>query len=604
MSCNGRKPRAADPAMSAATLPHSPGEIDAVTREVVRGWLDTAAEEMQSALIRTAHSMLIAEGRDATAALFDRHGLTIAQAASIPVHLGVMVELGQRVAAKYPSGVAKPGDLYITNDPYDGGTHMPDIAVAAPVFSVSTHVGYALTMAHHRDIGGFLPGSVSLRARDLHAEGLRVPLIRLATGGSINSGILDIIIAASRTPRSMRGDLGAQIAGCRTGEKRLAELFGRWPLTTVESCLQSLQEYSDRLTRQAIAALPRGRASFTDWLDDDGLDATAPPTPITVAVQCRGDEIEFDFSGSAGQVDAAINNVATSTRAIVYYAVRTLTGDAVPNNDGCYRAIHVHLPPDSIVNASYPAPVGSRGVALKRIEDVVLGALARLAPDRMAAAHSGQYTIVGVSGRAASGGEPLVGHFGGPYAGGNGAQPRRDGFDCSDHGATNGTMLTIEDAESRLPLRFNRLKLWTDSGGVGRLRGGLGYEAEVEWLGDEIIATLRRERMRFAPPGLAGGGSSPTCRTTLTSAAGETRELSGKVDIAIRSGDRLSYWTTGGAGREAPTSREAPQVLEDVLDGRVSLKSAREDYGVVVIDDRIDAAATTQLRGRRYGQEC
>jgi N-methylhydantoinase B/oxoprolinase/acetone carboxylase alpha subunit len=570
--------------------------IDPVTREVIRGWLDTAAEEMQAALIKTAHSMLIAEGRDATAALFDRNGRTIAQAASIPVHLGVMVELGRRIAARFPADEALPGDLYVTNDPYGGGTHLPDIAVASPVFHAGSLVGYALTMAHHRDIGGFLPGSVSLRARDLQAEGLRVPLIRLARAGTPCTAVHAIIEAASRTPRSLRGDIGAQVAGCRTGERRLAELFARWPAATIDACVESLLDYSERLTRQAIGALPRGRVTFTDHLDDDGLDPLAPATPITVSVEARGEEIEFDFTGSAPQVAAAINNVAGSTTAIVYYAARTLVGDSVPNNDGCYRPVRVRLPPDSIVNASPPAPVGSRGVALKRIEDVVLGALARLVPARMPAAHSGQYTIVSASGRDTDGGEPLVGHFGGPYAGGNGAQPARDGFDCSDHGATNGTMVTLEDAESRLPLLFHRLQLWTDSGGAGRLRGGLGYEARVEWRGVPITATLRRERMRFVPQGLAGGGAAPPCRTSFAPRGEPPRDLPGKIDVAMSAGDVLHYWTTGGAGREDASTRDPQRVLDDVLDGRVSPERARDSYRVVVTEGRIDHDATRLLR--------
>ncbi len=556
------------------------GGIDPVSREVIRGWLDTAAEEMQSALIKSAHSMLIAEGRDATAALFDEQGRTLAQASSIPVHLGVMVGLGRIIAQRYPAGVAQPGDIYATNDPYAGGTHMPDIAVCVPIFYDGALVGYALTMAHHRDIGGLLPGSVSLKARDIHAEGLRIPLVRLARGGEACEAVWDLIIACSRTPRSLHGDLGAQVAGCRTGERRLGELFKRWSPATVREAVASLMDYSERLTRQAIAALPRGRASFVDHLDDDGLDPDAPPARIEASVEVVGDEIVFDFTGSGPSVAAAINNVAASTTAIVYYAVRTLTGDSVPNNDGCYRPVRIVLPPGSIVAATYPAPVGSRGVALKRIEDVVLGALARLAPERMCAAHSGQYTIVSVAGRDTVRGEPLIGHMGGPYAGGNGAQPQRDGIDCAEHGATNGSMVTLEDSESRMPLRFRKLELWTDSGGAGRWRGGLGYQAEVEWLGGDITATLRRERMKFAPRGLEGGGDAPCCRTELEAPPAAPRPLPGKIDFTMRAGHIVRYWTTGGAGRGAPRERDRSLVVDDVLDGRVSRTAARDIYGV------------------------
>jgi N-methylhydantoinase B len=190
-----------------------------------------------------------------------------------------------------------------------------------------------------------------------------------------------------------------------------------------------------------------------------------------------------------------------------------------------------------------------------------------------------------VAGRDTVRGEPLIGHMGGPYAGGNGAQPRRDGIDCSDHGATNGSMVTIEDSESRLPLRFRKLELWTDSGGAGRFRGGLGYEAEIEWLGGEITATLRRERMKFPPPGLDGGGDAPLCRTTLESPPAPARELPGKIDFPMRAGDIVRYWTTGGAGRGSPRERERARVVDDVLDGRVSPEAARTVYGIDMQED-------------------
>jgi N-methylhydantoinase B/oxoprolinase/acetone carboxylase alpha subunit len=553
---------------------------DLVTREVILGWLDTAVEEMQNAIIKSAYSMLIAEGRDATAALFDEHGRTLAQASSIPVHLGVMVGLGRIISQRYPANDAKPGDIYITNDPYAGGTHMPDIAVCVPIFFDGDLVGYALTMAHHRDIGGLLPGSVSLKARDTHAEGLRIPLVRLVNNHVPCESIWDLITAGSRTPSSLRGDLSAQIAGCKTGERRLGELFRRWSPAIVREASASLMDYSERLTRQAIASLPRGRATFVDHLDDDGLNPDAAPTRIKVSVEVTNDEITFDFTGSGNSVAAAINNVAASTTAIVYYAVRALTGDSVPSNDGCYRPVRITLPKGSIVNAGYPAPVGSRGVALKRIEDVVLGALAKLAPEKMCAAHSGQYTIVSIAGRDHLRDEPLIGHMGGPYAGGNGAQPKRDGIDCSDHGATNGSMVSIEDSESRMPLRFRKLELWTDSGGAGCLRGGLGYEAEVEWLGGEITATLRRERIKFAPRGLQGGHDAPRCRTILKPLYGSPKELPGKIDFVMRSGDIVHYWTTGGAGRGSPRDRDQSKIIADVMDGRVSPEAARHVYGL------------------------
>ncbi len=569
---------------------------DPVTTEVVRGWMEAVTEEMQETLVKTAHSPLICEARDATSALHDREGRTAAQAASMPIHLGVLAELGLRFAQKYPQGVAEPGDLYITNDPYAGGTHMPDIAVAAPVFHGDQLVGYVSTMAHHRDIGGLLPASVSVMARDIHAEGLRIPMIRLAKGGEINPSVATMIEACSRTPKSMRGDLGAQIAACRTGALRFAELFQRQPIETVYAAITELMDYSERMTRAEIRAIPDGVYEFSDQLDDNAIDPESDPVKIAVTMTVSDDEVLFDFAGSDPQVDAAINNVLASTASVVYYGVRTLTGDRIPNNDGCFRPITVTAPEGCVVNSSYPAPVASRGIALMRIEDVVVGVLGKALPDRMTAAHSGQYTMVSVAGTYPDTGEPMIGQLSGPVVGGHGARPTKDGIDVSSHGCTNGTIDAMELGESRYPMRFNRMELWPDSGGAGKYRGGLGWFAEVEWIEGDSTITFRRERTRFKPWGLAGGGSAPLCRTEHVDLENTVRPLPAKTVLPFAKGERLRYWTTGSGGYGNPLHRDPERVFDDVLNGRVTATAARDDYGVVIEKQNLDKAATEKLR--------
>jgi len=574
------------------------GDTDPITMEVVRGWMESVTEEMQTTVIKTAHSPLISEAGDATCALHDRHGRTAAQASAMPVHLGVLAELGLRFAAKYPAGVARPGDLYITNDPYAGGTHMPDIAIAAPVFHGDDLVGYVSTMAHHRDIGGLEPASVSVRARDLHAEGLRLPMIRLASGGCINDAVMKVVEACSRTPVSLRGDLGAQIAACKTGAQRFAELFQRMPAAEIFAAMEALMDYSERLTRAEIAKIPDGDYRFSDQMDDNALDPASDPITIAVTLRVRGDELEFDFTGTAPQVNSAINNVMASTAAVVYYGVRTLTGDRVPNNDGCFRSVRITAPEGCLVNASYPAPVASRGIALLRIEDVVIGVLGKAAPERMTAAHSGQYTMVSVAGTDPDSGERMLGQLGGPVVGGHGARATKDGIDVSSHGCTNGYIIPIEIGEARYPIRFNRLELWEDSGGAGRWRGGLGYFAEIEWVRGDCSITFRRERMRFQPWGIQGGGSAPLCRTEFVALDDSTHPLPGKIVLPLQAGEKLRYWTTGSGGYGDPLTRDVHRVLEDVLDGRVSHRAARADYGVVVEGHDLDEAATATLRAQ------
>ncbi|WP_460941432.1 hydantoinase B/oxoprolinase family protein [Parahaliea aestuarii] len=553
--------------------------VDPVTREVISGMLNAVTAEMQQTLISTSHSPIITEGQDATAAIFDTEGRNIAQATAVPVHLGVLVEMGKRFAAQYPEGVAEPGDIYVCNDPYCGGTHLPDIAVVAPVFYDDYLVGYVATMTHHRDIGGYAPGSVNVEARDLHAEGLRIPIVRLYHRGELNDSLNALLESNTRTPESLRGDLGAQIAACRTGLKRYSRVFSRWGRETIAEANRQLMDYAESLTRAEIGRINDGDFYFEDWLDDDGLDPANDPLKIAVTLRVRGDEIEFDFTGTDPQATSAINNVPSSTNAVVFYAVRLLTGDRIPNNDGCYRPIRTVLPAGTLVSANYPAPVAARGMSLKRIEDVVLGAMIKAVPEFFTAAHSGQYTMVTIAGQDPETGRALLGHIGGPYAGGHGARPRKDGIDVTEHGATNGSPIPLEVAEAKLPLLFRQCSLWTDSGGAGRNRGGLGYHVDVEWRGPAVYAQLRRERMKFKPWGALGGSDAPLCSTEFFGIDGSNEELPGKCRRALIAGDRLSIYTTGGGGYGNPRERDRIAVENDVIDGKVSVEAAKEVYG-------------------------
>jgi N-methylhydantoinase B/oxoprolinase/acetone carboxylase alpha subunit len=572
-------------------------EQDPVAIEVLRGRLQSIADEMEFVLLKSSYSSIVTEALDATCAVFDRHGMTTAQACAIPVHLGVLAELGRSFARQYPQGEAQPGDVYIINDPYAGGTHLPDIAVAAPVFHNERVTGYVASMVHHQDLGGSAPGSTSASAYDHFAEGLRIPLIRIVNRGEPNNDVIDLIIASSRSPTNVRGDLNAQIAACRTGERRLQALYRDAGGESVDTGIDALMGYAERLTRLAIERIPDGSYDFEDWLDDDGLDPDSDPRRIYVRISVSGSDIEFDFTGSDPQVDAAINSVRSSTLAVVYYAVRVLTGDAAPNNDGCYRPVSVVLPEGSLVNATLPAPVNARMVTVHRIGDTVMGAMSKAVPERIAAAGCGQTSVIPVGGSDPDTGVRFVGVLGGPYRGGMGARPDKDGIDVTDHDICNVYHVPIEMTESELPVLYRVLELWTDSGGAGRWRGGLGYHAELEWRADDSTVSLRRERHKFGPWGAAGGGGAPSCRTEIISSDGQRHVLPGKILAPIRNGDRLNYWTTGGGGYGSPLTREPERVLDDVLDGRVSVDAAREIYAVVVDSGRLDREQTEKMRG-------
>lgn len=572
--------------------------IDPVTMEVLRGRFDAVSEEMEHAILRSAYSTIVTEALDATAAVFDERGRTIAQACAIPVHLGTLTELGRRFAKQYPAGVARPGDLYVVNDPYQGGTHLPDIAVAAPVFSDNQLVGYVSTMTHHQDVGGATPGSASTNVYDHHSEGLRIPMIRLAVDGKLDEDLLAVMTANSRSPDNMRGDLLAQVAGCLTGERRLAAICDEYSIDTVRGVIDALMDYAERLTRKAIADIRDGEYSFSDWLDNDGSETGTDPVEIKVTVYVRGEDIEFDFTGSAPQVRTGINNVATSTLAAVYYAIRTLTGDAAPNNDGCYRPVTLKLPEASIVNARYPAPINARGVALARIADVVMGAMSKALPHKMPAAGCGHATVLLAGARDPVTGKRRVGTLGGPLRSGMGARPGKDGIDVADHDLSNSYHVPIEVTEREFPVRYRVLELWPDSGGAGRFRGGLGYRVELEWLHGDASLALRRERHVFKPWGIHGGSESPVCRTEIQHADGTYRTLPAKMVLNMQSGETLKYWSTGGGGAYPAWQRSIEAVLDDVLDGRVTAEAAHSTYGVVIRDGRVDMQATESERAR------
>ncbi len=574
----------------------APAGLDPITLEVLRGRLSTIADEMEMTLLKSSYSSIVKEALDATAAVFDRHGRTIAQAEALPAHLGMLTASVQRIAREYPEGVARPDDAYILNDPYDGGTHLPDVTVVVPVFDGGRLVAYCGTMSHHQDVGGSAPGSTAPNAVDLHAEGLRIPLMKLADERGIDERLVRLLQANVRVPASFRGDLEAQVAACRTGVRRVEELCRDYGRGVFLAGVEALMEYAERMTRAVIERIPDGVYHFVDHLDGDGVVPEAIRIEATVTV--RGSDIHFDFTGTGPQRRAAINCVPASTMAAVYFAVRALTGPHVPNNDGCYRPISVTLPPGTLVNPDYPAPVGARALTFKRIVDVLLGALARALPDRIYAASSGIVNVLYVGGFDPERGQRFVGFIGVPMGGGMGARPTKDGIDVVETDLNNTIRYPIEACEAELPLRIRTLRLWTDSGGAGRYRGGLGYEAEVEWLRGDALVTLRQERHTTHPWGLLGGRSAPGCRTVLQRAAGGAQELEAKTIVTIRAGDVLRMWMTGGGGYGSPLERDPGAVLADVLDGRVSPEAAREVYGVVLAGDAVDEPATRAQRAR------
>ncbi|MFT4287176.1 hydantoinase B/oxoprolinase family protein [Nocardioides sp.] len=563
--------------------------VDAVDIAVIRGYLESAANEMELTLCKTAEGTMINQALDATAAIFDREGNTIAQAEALPCHLGMLVDAVASIISTFPADEATPGDVYLLNDPYSGGTHLPDFAVVEPVFADGKVITYTATMAHHTDIGGTAPGSTAPTAMDIHAEGIRFPPLKIVEAGVLDAKLMLLFQYNSRNGSALCGDIEAQIAACHVGRRRMEEAYARWGATKVTAVADELMNIAERITREAIRSIPDGSYSFTDYLDDDGI--VDQPIPITVTVTVTGSDIDFDFTGTGAQCAGAINCTPSSSISGVYFGVRVLCPESMPSNAGCFRSVTVNLPAGTMVNANYPSPVGARAVTFKRVATAVQGALAMAAPDRVGPAGDGQASLLYINGP--HGVEPM----GLPHCGGFGARPNKDGLDMTDTDLANASGIPVEITESRLPVIYDHLRLWTDSGGAGEFRGGLGCHGRLRWLGDDAIFSTRRDRHVFAPWGAGGGDAAPVSRYQVTRANGEVEELPSKGVHGLGHGDVLEMWTSGGGGLGSPLRREPSRVLQDIVARRVSPDRARDVYGVVVDDDGVvDEEATRQLR--------
>ncbi|MCL4258669.1 MAG: hydantoinase B/oxoprolinase family protein [Anaerolineales bacterium] len=514
-------------------------KIDIVRLEIFKHLFASIPEEMGAALQRASFSPNIKERRDYSCALFDPRGEMIAQAAHIPVHLGAMP---LSVQAAIGSMAFAEGDMAILNDPYQGGTHLPDITLIAPVFTGGQLAGFVANRAHHADIGGMAPGSMPV-ARELVQEGLILPPVKLFVAGELQTGVWDIILRNTRSPQERAGDLRAQIAANQRGVRRLADLVAAYGLPEVQHYAAALLDYTERLTRALIARLPDGSFEFADALDDDGLGNG--PLPIRVRIDIRGDEAIVDFAGTASQAQGSVNAVYAITLSAVYYVFRCLVDSEVPNNTGSLRAIRVRAPEGSLVNARPPAPVvGGNVETSQRIVDVLLGALAQALPDQIPAASQGTMnnTLIG-------GWDPARGRAFTYYetvAGGVGARPTADGPSGLHSHMTNTLNTPAEAMEYAYPIQVLRYELREGTGGAGKHRGGDGLRRDL-LLQTEATASLLSERRTRQPYGLAGGAPGAVGENVLIR-EGVEQPLPAKGQVHLRAGDVLSVRTPGGGG--------------------------------------------------------
>jgi len=517
--------------------------IDPVTLEVLRNALEATAQEMGGVLRLTSFSPNIKERMDASCAIFDSEAQLVAQAEHVPIHLGSMLKaVGPIIAAVGPLA---PGDVIIVNDPFVGGAHLPDITLIAPVHAGEALIGYVATRAHHADVGGMEPGSMPGRSTETFQEGLIIPPLRLYARGELREDVLRLILANVRTPTERRGDLNAQLAALRIGERRLSELAGRHGARLLAQGFAAILAYAERRMRRRIAELPRGTYLAEDCLDDDG--SSDEPVWVRLKVEVAGDTLTLDFAGSSPQRRGNINAVAPMTHSAVFFAVKVLTDPSIPANAGILRPIEIRIPPGSFLDARPPAAVCAGNTETsQRVSDTVLKAFAQLAPDRIPAASQGTMNLIGIGGTDPRSGRPYA--YIETIAGGQGGRPMGDGMDGVQCNMTNTMNTPVEALEIAYPLRVERYELCDGSGGAGRHRGGHGVVRALTVLDHDARVSLQSDRRRFAPYGLHGGTHGTPGRNWLRKKDGAVRELPGKVSLTLQSGETVGVETPGGGG--------------------------------------------------------
>ena len=516
--------------------------VDAISLEVFKHLFASVAEEMGVTLQRASFSPNIRERLDFSCAVFNAQARMVAQAAHIPVHLGSMPASVAAALAAVPD--CAPGDVVILNDPYQGGTHLPDVTMVSPVFVDGARRFFVASRAHHADVGGMAPGSLPL-STELYQEGIILPPVHLVEGGKRNEALLTLIAANSRAPQERQGDLEAQLAAHRVGERRLAAIVAEHGAARVEEHAAALLDYARRMTEAVIAAIPDGTYRFEDALEGDGQ--TEQSIPIRVAITVRGADMHVDFTGSAPQVAGNLNAVEAIVRSATWYCVRLLAAEDVPVNHGCFVPVTVSVPDHCVLNPDFPAAVGAGNVETsQRVVDVVLGALAQALPERIPAASQGTMNNLTLGGNVE--GRPFVYYE--TIGGGHGGGPQGSGLNGRHSHMTNTRNTPVEALELSLPLRVIEYALREGSGGRGLHPGGEGIRRVYEFLAPAEV-TVTSERRRTGPYGLAGGEAGrPGANHLLRGEA--VIDLGGKRALAVRPGDRLVIETPGGGGWGSP----------------------------------------------------
>ncbi|MBN1455723.1 MAG: hydantoinase B/oxoprolinase family protein [Methanomicrobia archaeon] len=516
--------------------------MNPVLLELMKNAVSAVPEEMGAVLKRTAYSPNIKERMDASCAVFDAQGRMLAQAEHIPVHLGAMPLTVECALSAFPEW--QDGDQIVVNDPYHGGSHLPDLTVIKPVFFARKIVGYVVNRAHHADIGGISPGSMPGKSTDIFQEGLIIPPCKLVASGRENRDIFALISANTRTPTERIGDIRAQIAANNLGDRRVVELISHYSIATYTEFTKSITAYSERRMRHAIAAMPNGTYTAEDVLDDDGI--TEVPVKLVVAVTITDDTIAIDFEGTDRQRTGNINAPYAVTLSAVYYVLRAVTDPEIPPNYGCFAPVTVHVPEGTVLNPVHPTAVASGNVeTAQRIVDVLLLALHEALPHTIPAQSQGTMNNVAIGGRIGDSGKYFTYYE--TIAGGQGALPYKDGEDGIHTHMTNTANTPIEALELSYPLRVEAYELIPGSGGAGRFSGGRGIRRAIRILTDHATLSIQSERRTYPPQGLEGGADGRAGQNYLLR-HGKRTDLPAKVTMPLERDDLVVIETPGGGG--------------------------------------------------------
>ena len=570
-------------------------KFDPFLREVIKYAFDAIADNMALTLMRTSHSGIVRDSLDFSTALSDATGQTIAQGVCTPMHLGCFQDALKNVINSFKEKIYQD-DVFIFNDPFAAaGQHLPDIYITSPVFHNSRIVAWATALAHHSDVGGIVAGSNALGAHEIFQEGLRLPAVKFLERGVPNQALWDVITLNVRTPEKVLGDLQAQIAACKSCEKELGDLFERYGVETVLQYADHLQDYAEELTKSEIRKVPNGIYSFTDHID--GLGKDPQPVVLNVKVTVEDEAVIVDWEGTSKQVPGGINPSFPFTKSCAYAALRSILDADIPNCEGFSRPITVKAPLGSLLNPKFPAPCGARGITGYRMIDCLFGALSSAVPDNVTADTTGGSTLPTISGYI--NGKAYV--FCETFMGTWGGTSKHDGQEGVPHMGANQSNVSVEMIEQDYPIRINQYGLVPDTGGAGQYRGGLALMREYESLHDGALLNVRSDKRDFPPHGLFSGKNGKPSKNILNPDSKHKilPVLMTEVETLNR-GDVFRHIMAGGGGYGNPLKRTPELVLKDVIEEKVTIAGAREDYRVVIIKKAeefiIDSMATKKLR--------